>query len=157
MFLSLRTTIRSLYFAFQLTLQFEYFLALRNVVPINQIQQLKVICEWAEKPNRVAVLVVPHRPIFRIVFSMSLFFLFTNKNVVPRLCVRRTPTVLKGNIFQAGYFNSLRFYENSDEYGCVKFTFALSRKPRAWLYHHETASALRCEKINFSNAPSTNV
>ena len=88
---------------------------------------------------------------------MSLFFLLTNKNVEPRLCDQWTPTVLKGNIFQAGYFNSLRFYENSDEYGCVKFTFALSRKPRAWLYHHETTSALRCGKINFLNAPSTNV
>jgi len=53
-----RATSRSLHFAFQLTLQFEYFLVLRNIVPINQIQQLKVICEWAEKPNRVAVLVV---------------------------------------------------------------------------------------------------
>lgn len=35
--------------AFRLTLQLEHFLARRNVVPINQIQQLKVIREWGRE------------------------------------------------------------------------------------------------------------
>lgn len=75
---------------FRFTLQFEHFLAFRNVVPINKIQQLKVIREWAEKPNRVVELAVTPSAYSNRVFYISfIFFLLTNKNVVPRLCVRR--------------------------------------------------------------------